>query len=183
MTATTYELPRGRYSSTPVDGDCFRSVVTFTRTANTTAYTAGDVVGINAAGSPGSAIHEFEKVGTSGGFILIQSALLLVGLTSVPVGMSGFRLHLYTSSPTAILDNAAFDLVSGERSAYLGFLELPTPTDLGSTLFSRVDYSGQLIKLADGSTSMFAELETRGGYTPASATPYEVRLLTNQYGL
>jgi hypothetical protein len=97
--------------------------------------------------------------------------------------MTGFRLHLYSASPTTILDNAAFDLVSGEVANYAGFIDLPTPQDLGSTLVTQADYPGMLIKLASASTSLFAQLETRGAYTPASGTLYDLRVLTLEAGL
>jgi hypothetical protein len=97
--------------------------------------------------------------------------------------MGAFRLHLYTATPTAIADNAAFDLVSGEVANYAGYIDLPAPQDLGSTLFTQTDYCGTAVKLASASTSLFAELETRGGYTPASGTAYNLRVMTLEAGL
>jgi hypothetical protein len=166
-------------SSLTVDGKAYRAAVTITRPSNTTAYTAGDVVG----DTGGSAIITLPSSGPSGGYVLVQSVRLLIGNTSVPSGMAGFRLHLYTASPTAIADNAAFDLVSGEVANYAGYVDLPTPQDLGSTLFAQADYPGTLIKLASASTTLYAELETRGAYTPASATLYDLRVLTLEAGL
>lgn len=167
-------------------GTSYRSVVAITRPSNTTAYTAGDVIGVADATTPanaGSAIHTLASVGPSGGYVIIQSVELAIGNSSVPSGMSGFRLHFYTASPTAVLDNAAFDLASGEVSAYAGFVDLTTPQDLGSTLYTQIDYTGRLIKLANSSTSLFAELETRGAYTPASGTLYTLRVKTLEAGL
>ena len=175
----------GSYSM-GVAGSGFRSTVSITRPSNTTAYTAGDVIGIADSGTPanaGSAIHTLTGIGPSGGYILLQSAALLVGLASVPAGMAGFRVHLFSSSPTAALDNAAFDLASGDRAAYMGFFDLPTPADFGSTLYAQADYIGRQIKLAAGSSSLFAEIETRGAYTPASGTVYELRLSALEVGL
>jgi hypothetical protein len=160
--------------------------VTITRPSNTTAYTAGDVIGVADSGTPanaGSAIITLPSIGPSGGYVLVQSVRLMIGLTSVTSGMAGFRLHIYTASPTAILDNAAFDLVSGEVANYAGFIDLPTPQDLGSTLVTQADYPGTLIKLASASTSLFCELETRGAYTPASGTLHDLRVLTLEAGL
>lgn len=181
MSATTYSIKRGRYSSTPVDGDCFRSVVTFTRPTNTTAYTAGAVVGIDASGSAGSAIHTFTNVGSPGGYIYLQSAALLINTTTAPA--SAFRLHLFQSSPTAILDNAVRDLKAADRNSYLGSFGFPTVADLGDFAFSRADYIGTLLKLADNSTSLFGQLEALSAYTPSSGTEYSIRLNTIQYGL
>jgi len=177
--------PDGSYAM-GVAGGAFRSAVTITRPSNTTGYAAGDVIGIADSGTPanaGSAIHSLSSVGPSGGYVLVQSVRLMIGLSSVTSGMGAFRLHLYTASPTAILDNAAFDLVSGDVSKYAGYIDLPTPQDFGSILMTQADYAGTLIKLAAGSTSLFAELETRGAYTPASGTLYDLRVLTLEAGL
>jgi len=175
----------GSYS-VGVAGTAFRSALTITRPDNTTAYTANDVIGIADSGTPanaGSAIHTLSNIGPSGGYVLIQSVRLMIGNSSVPAGMGAFRLHLYMESPTAILDNAAFDLVSGDVGKYAGYIDLPAPQDFGSILVTQADYPGTLIKLAAGSTSLFAELETRVAYTPASGTLYDLRVLTLEAGL
>jgi hypothetical protein len=166
-------------SSLTVDGRAFRAAVTITRPSNTTAYTAGDVVG----STSGSAIITLPSIGPSGGYVLFQSVRLLIGSTSVPSGMAAFRLHLYTATPTAIADNSPFDLLSSEVANYAGYIDLPAPQDLGSTLFTQADYCGTAIKLATASTSLFAELETRGAFTPASATVFDLRVMTLEAGL
>ena len=165
--------------SLTVDGKAYRTTVTITRPSNTTAYTAGDVVG----DTGGSAIITLGSIGPSGGYVLIQSVSLVFSDSSVPAGMGAFRLHLYQASPTAIADNAAFDLVSGERATYMGFIDLPAPTDFGSSLYTQVDYPGRLVKLASASTTLYAELETRGAYTPVSASTIVVRVATLEAGL
>lgn len=166
-------------SSLTVDGKAYRTTVTITRPSNTTAYTAGDVVG----DTGGSAILTFTNAGPSGGFVIVQSVSLVFSDSTVPSGMGAFRLHLYSASPTAIADNAVFDLVSGERSNYMGYIDLPTPLDFGSSLYTQVDYPGRLIKLAAASTTFYAELETRGAYTPVSASTIQVRLNLLEAGL
>jgi len=166
-------------SSLTVDGKAYRSTVSITRPSNTTAYTAGDVVG----DTGGSAILTLTNAGPSGGFVIVQSASLIFSDSSVPSGMGAFRVHLYSASPTAIADNVAFDLASGERATYMGYIELPTPQDLGSTIYTQVDYPGRLLKLAAASTSIFAEIETRGAYTPVSASTVELRINTLEAGL
>ena len=164
--------------SLTVDGKAYRSTVSFTRPANTTPYTAGDVIG-----GATSAIHTLSAAGPSGGFILLQSMALFIGNTAVPAGMGAFRVHLYSASPTAVADNAVFNLSSAERAAYMGFVDLSTPQDLGDTIYTQTDYIGRLVKLAAASTSLFVEIETRGGYTPESGTAYELRMSTLETGL
>ena len=157
----------------------FRSTATITRPANTTAYTAGDVVG----DTGGSAIASMTAIGPSGGFVLVQSVSLVFSDSTVPSGMGAFRIHMYSASPTAIADNAAFDLVSGERDSYMGYIDLPAPLDFGSTIYTQTDYPGRLIKLAAASTTLFAEIETRGAYTPVSASTVSLRMNTLEAGL
>ncbi len=152
------------------------STVTFGRTADTNAYAAGDVIGINAAGSPGSAIHTFSSVGPSGGKVFVRSADLTINSTTVIAGMTTFRLHLYTASPTAILDNAAFDLVSGDIATHVGFLDLGTVVDYGSMIYTQVMNANVPVALAASSTTLYGELVTVGGFTPASGTTFQIRL-------
>lgn len=166
-------------SSLTVDGKAYRSTVSITRPSNTTAYTAGDVVG----STSGSAILTLSNIGPSGGYVLIQSAALIFSDTTVPSGMGAFRVHLYNVSPNAIADNAPFDLVSSERAAYMGYIDFSAPQDLGSTIYTQLDYPGRLIKLAAASTTLFAEIETRGAYTPVSASTVELRVSTLEAGL
>lgn len=164
--------------SLTVDGKAYRHTEVITRPSNTTAYTAGDVIG-NAS----TAIFTLANIGPSGGHVLIQSAGICFSDSSVPAGMGAFRMHFYSSSPAASTDNSAFDLISADHGKYLGYIELPAPQDFGSTLYTQVDYPGRLVKLASGSTSLFLELETRGAYTPASASTLDIRVNTLEAGL
>ena len=165
--------------SLTVDGKAYRSTVTFNRPSNTTAYTAGDVVGATG----GSAIHTLTTAGPSGGYILIQSISMATHDTSVPAGMASFRIHFYNASPTAIADNAAFDLLTTDHGKYLGYVDLPAPQDFGSSIYTQADYPGRLVKLATGSTSLFIEIETKGAFTPVSAVTFDLAILTLEAGL
>lgn len=164
--------------SLTVDGKAYRYTEIVTRPNNTTAYTAGDVIGNST-----SAIFTLTNIGPSGGHVLVQSVDICFSDSTVPAGMGAFRLHFYSSSPTAITDNSPFDLVSGDRDKYLGYVELATPQDFGSTLYTQTDYPGRLIKLASGNTSLFLEIETRGGYTPAANSLVNFRVATLEAGL
>ena len=170
-------------SSVYVGGRAYRNSVVFTRPTDTTVYTAGDVIGTNSSGSAGSAIHTFATIGPSGNSVILQSAELLIESATVPSGMSAFRLHLYNLPPTAALDNTAFDLALADRSKYVGYVDFSTPTDLGSVLYSQVDFTGKLLMLATGSTALYCELQTTGSFTPTSGTVFELRLKTLEVGL
>lgn len=164
-----------------VQGIGATSTVNFTRPENTTAYTALDVIGIADSGTPanaGSAIHTFTSAGPSGGVVFITGWDLTIDLTAVPSGMSSFNLDIYDASPTAILDNAAYDLVTADQAKHLVRLDAVTPADLGSSLFAGISNLNYQVKLASGVTSLYGILSTNGGYTPASATRYRVRIRT-----
>ncbi len=140
----------------------------FTRPNDTAAYTAGDAVGVT-----GSSILTFAGLTATGSApgrnLMITSASLRIDVGSVPAGMSGFRLHLYTAAPDAIADNAPWDLASaGDRSKYQGFIDLPAPSDLGSTIFAQADGINHQVQLADGATAIYGVLQTFAAYTPTA---------------
>lgn len=136
-----------------------------TPAASSADTTAGSISTTGA----GSAIHALTNMGPKGGFIYITDINLRVHVTSVPSGMTTFRVFFYDASPDAILDNAAFDLVSaGDRGKYLGYVDLVTPTDVGSTILSENSQINKRVKLAADSSTLYAQVQTIGGYTPSS---------------
>lgn len=146
------------------------SQATVTRPANTTAYTAGDVIG---------GVITFAGMGRAGGETTIQVADLMVNIAAVPAGMASMRLHLYgVTPPSALADNAPWDLPSGDRAGYLGYVDFGTPVDLGSTLYVQaVSAAGQIVPLAAADTNVYAYLQTIGGFTPAANSEvYQPRL-------
>jgi hypothetical protein len=141
-----------------------------TRPSNTTAYTALDVVGTDAATN-----MEFASVIPVAGNCIITGAYMRVRTASVPSGMTSFRLHLYSSAPTAITDNLAFNIIDADRSKYLGFIELDTPVDIGDNiLWTQKENINMVRKLA--STSIFGVLQTVTGFTPTSACIKDIGL-------
>jgi len=142
------------------------SLVTITRPADTTAYTANDVVG--------GAIS-FPALAWNGADFIITSATLAINIAAVPSGMTSFRAYLYNvTPPSALADNAAWDLPSGDRAAYIGYVDFGTPVDLGSTLYVQSDGVNAQIKAA--SNTVFAYLVTIGAFTPAASTVFTATL-------
>lgn len=145
--------------------ESFVSSPTVTRPNDTTAYTAGDVVG-GLITFPNAALG-------GGGNIFVNFVSLLWNLAAVPSGMTSFRLHLYSSQPSAIADNAAWDLPSGDRAAYLGYIDLGTPIDVGSTLYVQTVGSNLTMQqVAAISSSLYGYMVTNGGYTPGSGDSF-----------
>lgn len=146
---------------------------TITRPANTTAYTANDVIG---AGTQSAAVELTNLAGASGGDVIITTASLELDITAIPTGMTSFTLELYSATPpSAYGDNAAWDLPSGDRSVWLGNFNIGTPVDLGSTCYVVTSQINQQVTLTG--SSMFAYLVTNGGYTPAANSEvYKINL-------
>lgn len=147
----------------------YNPAVTITRPANTTAYTAGDVVGgaltLSSAGPSG------------GGTIIINGAQLELDISAIPSGMTTFRLYLYNvTPPSATADNGVWDLPSGDRASFLGYIDLGTPVDLGSTCYiEQINLAKQIVVASGG--SIYGYLVTTAGYTPAANSEvYKVTL-------
>lgn len=139
----------------------YKSQPTITRPANVTAYTAGDVVG--------GVVTFLDMASTIGRDVVIISADLRINITAIPTGMSSFRLYLYNGTPpSALADNAAWDLPAGDRAAFLGFVDVGSPADLGSTLFCQVDALNKQVRMGAAETALYGYLVTNGGFTPAA---------------
>lgn len=151
----------------------YTASATFTRPNNTTAYAAGDVLGSDTTAS--SALEFANIAGVAGQDILITSAQLQIDVSAIPSGMTSFRLYLYSvTPPSAYADNAAWDLPSGDRASYLGYVDLGAPADLGSTLYVEVNQINKHVRLS--TTSLFAYLVTNSAYTPTAQAVKKITL-------
>ena len=132
-----------------------------TRPANTTPYTAGDVVG---------GLITFPRVSAVGELLVATAVQLLAALSAVPPGMSSFRLHLYNEPPPSdIADNAAFTIPAGDRGMYLGYVVVPIGELFGSSVYAQ-EVCRQFVELAPADNRVFAYLVTDGAYTPAATS-------------
>lgn len=170
-------LPAGTNAIGVVAGTGYTSVVSVTRTNDTNAYTGGDVIGTGTGAS--GAVLEFTSISAgTNAHIIITDADLRIDVTAVPSGMTSFRLHLYTATMgSALGDNAVWDLPSGDRASYLGYIDLGTPVAVGvvvHTLFVQV--SGVNKKVKTATSSLFGYLVSNGGYTPAAQVVKSIRL-------
>jgi len=122
----------------------FSASADFTPAAS--SHAAGDCVG---------AAQEFTSMGNSGKRIVLTGASLLIASSAAVA--SAFRLHLYNvTPPSAIADDNVFNIPSGDRASYLGFVDLGAPTDWGDTLYCEVN--GILKPVLLSGTSLFGYL-------------------------
>lgn len=159
----------GTTDSVSVKSGAFDVATTITRPANTTQYTAGDVLG---------GALDLGVLGPSAKAVKITSSQLEIDVTAIPTGMTTFTLHLYSvTPPSAVADNGVFDLPAGDRASYLGAIPIGAPADLGSTLYvEAVDLNKQVLLTG---THLFGYLVTTGGFTPAgNSEVYKLTLHT-----
>lgn len=156
----------------------YNADVTLTRTNDTAVYNGNDVVG---AATGSTAALAFTIGPSGGGSVLITTTRLAVNLSSVPAGMGNFRLYFYNvTPPSALGDNAPWDLPSGDRTAFLGYIDLGTPVDLGSTLYVETVHQDKQVVVPSGGI-LYAYLVTTGGYTPSASDVF--RITVNSIGL
>jgi len=146
----------------------FSRTATFTRPSNVTAYTALDVVGATAAAltflSGGGPNSIFSVTGVE------------VQLDQATAAATVFRLHLYSvTPPSALADNAAFDIPTGDRASYLGYVDTSTAVDFGSTIYATSPVVNKGIR-APESASIFGYLQAITGFTPESAITGSVHI-------
>lgn len=162
-----------------VTGVGYTSGFTQTRPNNTTAYTALDVVGEDPAENMEFGGIGPEAEGAVNGKVLITHVALRMDRNSVPAGMTQFRLHLFNGSPTAIADNAAFNLIEADRDKYQGYIEIPTPLDLGDTIYNDTEggyYPVRKEVSVNSIGNLYGVLQTVGAYTPAASTSFNITL-------
>jgi len=132
----------------------FSGSATFTPAA--TSHVANDCNG--AAGT-------FANMGLSGKRIVIMSATLEIDGATAEA--TAWRLYLYNvTPPSATADDGAWDLPSGDRASYLGYVDLGTAIDLGSTQWVETHGINKPVTLAG--TSLFGYLVNLTTLTPAA---------------
>lgn len=147
--------------------------VTLTRPADTAAYLGVDVIG---AATGSTAALTFLNMGPlGGGEIMLTSSGLAIYRNALIASEAGYTLEFYNiTPPSALGDNAPWNLVAGDRSSHIGSLSLGTPVHKGDTLKVELDSINKQIRLA--SSNLYAYLVTAAGYTPASADVYVITL-------
>jgi hypothetical protein len=171
-----YEYFKRAYDAYSANGvGSYRSTVALTRTSDTNLYAANDVIGAATGSTAALTFSSAAPVG--GGHVLLTGLSLLIESSAVISGETSYTLHLYNvTPPSALGDNAAWDLPSGDRSAYIGGFNVGTPVDLGSSLFVRTD--GINAQITAASADLYGYLVTVGSYTPTSGRIYNIAMRT-----
>lgn len=140
----------------------YSASATFTPAA--TSHVTPDIIG---------GAQSFALGAPSGATVRIVSASLLVA--SGTNETSTWRLYLYSvTPPSALADDATFDLPAGDLASFLGYFDFAQLVDLGSALF--IEATPNKIMTLSG-TGVFGYLVNLTTLTPA-AVAHTVKLNT-----
>jgi hypothetical protein len=148
---------------------------TITRPADTTAYASGDLV---ANSTTAGSVTAFTLTGTLGRGLAIQRVTIAKSQASVT--NANFRVHFFKDIPTVTNgDNGAFvPIVSG----YIGFVDcLGASQSAAFSDASRLhgiyvnnSLASDLVVYLDADQKIYALIEARAAYTPASAETFAI---------
>jgi hypothetical protein len=145
----------------PVYGVGVSASATFTPAA--ASHVANDVVG---------GAQTFALGALSGSVFMITDAELLINSSTAQA--TAWRLYLYNvTPPSATADDGAWDLPSGDQASFLGYIDLGTAIDLGSTQWVENHGVNKTIKLSG--TGVFGYLVNLTTLTTA-AVAHTVKL-------
>lgn len=148
-----------------------QSSATITLAAGTDAHDALDVVS-TAAG----AIMTFAGIGSAEDLICIMGSRVKYAVNALPTAHAGYRLHLYNAAPTAIADDAAFNVIAADAAKYIGYIPISTMVDVGDNCIAidnNVNFTCKLV-----GTALYAQLQCIAAETPAASAVYTISLNT-----
>jgi hypothetical protein len=174
----TYQpgIPTSEANSLPIAGPASAIVGgSFTRPADTAPYVSGDLVANSTtAGTvvPITVVAARQAAGTG--------SIRRVRLTTTKTGLAGtevFRVHLFKSSPTVVNgDNGAFS-VNGVTAIWLGCFDVTMAhafSDGTKGIGGPLEGSEVTFDCAAASVNLYALVEARGAYTPASGETFTI---------
>lgn len=165
-----------------VSGELRTKGYEITRPANTTAYTAGDVVSDSTTATTPIPL---EVSGRNGGTGYIMRMRLI---TDQSTCTAQFRVWVYSvSNMTLAADNAAFTLLYANKANRLGSIDLPamaTGTGTSNSASAMVPSSTTVFapfpyQCAPTDNRLYFVLETRSGFTPASGQKFYLEVTTD----
>lgn len=150
-----------------------------TRPANTTAYTAGDVVSAVTSNDHFTFTPAVRMAGGMGG--VIRSAVFMG--SSAEATKPDLELWLFDTDIAEVADNAAFALTDTEILTLIDIIKFPVASMVtgGGNIAQMVrDLYIPFRPAAASGTSIFGQLVIRNAYTPVSGEVFKVRLAVEQ---
>ena len=164
-----------------VSGESAVAVATLTRPADTIAYAAGDLVANNVTAASVVPLA-LQVARIDGGTGLVRRVRLSTSRTGL-AGTEMFRVHLFRNDPAtgagiANGDNGAFS-VNGVAAIHLGHADVTLDRvfrDGAKGIAAPAVGSDMLFDAAAGSRFVYALIEARNAYVPASGETFTLAL-------
>lgn len=174
--ATDVITVQGIASAVPqsVSGQMVSIATEVTRPADTTAYAALDVVSDSTSAPTVITFTNVARVNNGNGYVV--KARLMSDQTTLT---SRLRLHLFHTAPTAINDNSPYTLLYANRANRIGYCDFPAVATegTGSTAASANIADLRIAFVcAAADRNIYAFLETRDAFTPASGQKFYLEL-------
>lgn len=149
---------------------------TITRPADTTAYASGDLVANSTTAGSVTPFSFTNAVRFPGGSVRIERCRIQKSGTST--SNAAFRVHIYSATPASIAngDNGAW---STSIAGYVGAFDVTLDrafTNGAEGAGLSLTSTPMTCKAAGSAVTLFALLEARGSYTPASAETFTILL-------
>lgn len=162
-----------------VGGNLAMISTAFTRPADTTAYTAGDVVGDSTSALTMQALANAARV--SGGSGYVTGVKITTDKKSITPRL---RLHLFnTNGATLSNDNAAMQTRYADASKRVGYVDLPAMTTGTDSTNSTESFTQDLtlrLPYTCAATSLYYVLEALDAFTPASGQAITVSVFCDR---
>lgn len=167
----------GTYAMT-VTGQFNLKEASVERPNNTTGYAAGDVIS-TVAGT----VLEFNSIASeNGGTGLILKAQCCISAEGDPVSVPAtIRLHLFSSTPDAIADNAPYTQAYADRQIRLGYIDFDMTAGVAGSdcveLFD--DTVRKAFKCESNASNIYGIIETLDAFTPSASMDFHFQLITD----
>lgn len=169
--------------------DIYVTSASYTRPADTAAYTANDAIS-NSTTTPSvlTFSNAAGKEGRGGVLEAVRIKTSAYTASGTPGALAG-ELWLFHTAPTALEDNAAVDLSDAEVGNAIGWVAFDFDTDgapgtatagAGGNMLAYVDTIELPYKCAAGSVDLYGVLIARNDYVPVSAEVFTIDLIVNR---
>jgi hypothetical protein len=161
-----FDATTGAVRSTSASGDPAVTALVGIRSPGLVASATYTLVGTShVAPRTNGAVGTFAFGAISASSIMITAASMEID--SVNLQASAWRVYLYNvTPPSAYADDTAWDLPAGDRASFLGYVDIYTGVDMGSTQWMEITNLSKQIRLTG--TGAFGYLVNLTTLTPAA---------------
>lgn len=132
------------------------AIVSATFTPAAASHVAGDVVG---------GAQEFKSAGVVGGFVKIVNASIRIANSAAET--TTWLVYLFdVTPPSAVADDGAYLLPSGDYASFLGTVAIAQTADAGDTQYAEANNIQKIIRLRG--SSLFGYLVNGTTLTPGA---------------